>query len=390
MRLLRIIVLLTVLLGGAHFAVAAPPTSHDGKRPNPDLLHLPANTWVKVKPNRDPEGRSFSGICWGNGLIYYFGGGHGSYVGNDVELYDVAANTWTQATECEDWRDYTKWTHASREQLATVANIGGGSNPQGVLSPRGGPLTHHTYQMHCWFPEERAFYNMCRGVGLFAFDPAERRWREITRQLPELKDVSSGALAYDPALRTLVAFTAGGDSGGTYVYDRARKIWARQAIKVPGRDWSGVYTTYDCTRKVHVVYVQRKMAWFAVDVTAGTAKPMKDLANVIKAAGNYPDDGKVHYVQDVSIAYDPESKATLAITKRDRGLPVDLWAYDAGKDEWSEVKMAGVPPTGIVHWCLLVHDPEHKCCLFLNLQSVQGSARQGGRVDGLYAFRLKK
>ncbi len=37
----------------------------------------------------NPIGRSYSGGAIGNGPIMHWGGAHGSYPGNDVELYDT-------------------------------------------------------------------------------------------------------------------------------------------------------------------------------------------------------------------------------------------------------------------------------------------------------------
>jgi ribulose 1,5-bisphosphate synthetase/thiazole synthase len=67
----------------------------------------------------------------------------------------------------------------------------------------------------------------------------------------------------------------------------------------------------------------------------------------------------------------------------------DLWAYDAEKNDWSEVAMNGAAPRGIVYWGLLVHDADHKCCLMPNVVSI-GGGFQGGQVSGLFAFRLVK
>jgi hypothetical protein len=186
-----------VFLSGAA-APAATPTLAAAKRLNPDLLQFSPNTWVPIKPDRNPEGRSYSGICWGQGWIYYFGGYHGSYTCNDVELYDVATNRWTQATEPEDWRDCDTWAYLTPEQKKLVKDNARGTNYPGILSPKGRPLTCHTYQQHVWFPEEQAFYNLLVRIGLWAFDPARREWREVTRELPLIKDLGGCGLYYDP------------------------------------------------------------------------------------------------------------------------------------------------------------------------------------------------
>ena len=366
----------------------SPTVQQDRKELNPEWLNLPASTWVKITPNRNPEGRSFSGICWGNGLIYYFGGGHASYTCNDVELYDVAANTWTQATEPEDWRGADHWRHLTPEEARKATVIGGGcpASPF-VLSPKGRPLTYHTYQQHVWFPEEQAFYNIAvwQHAGLWAFDPAKREWREAARQIPDYADQSTIALTYDPALKTVVALTTT-RGPAAYAFDREKKAWVKQC-DFPQGTAGDVYTAYDSTRKVHVVAT--KGLWFTLDLAAGVTKPMKHFRDAVVAAGKVPP------LPDASLAYDPVSKAALAVnnntstrSRKGAGAPVELWAYDARKDNWSEVKMEGPTPAGDIRWGLLVYDPHHKCCLFLNVLGIQGSARQGGKVDGLFAFRV--
>jgi hypothetical protein len=369
----------------------APTSQEDKKKLNPDLLNLPANTWVKIAPNRNPEGRSFSGICWGNGVIYYFGGYHGSYTCNDVELYDVAANTWTQATEPEDWRDCDKWTYLTPEQTKLVKDNARGTNYPGILSPKGRPLTCHTYQQHVWFPEERAFYNMLVRLGLWAFDPATKEWREVTKQLPEIKDLSGAGLYYDPGLKTVFAICAGGGNSGAYAFDLEKKSWTLKC-KLPSTAWSEVHAAYDSVRKVHVVHTQHK--WYDLDLAAGTFNPIKGPDEVIKAANKYPPGPKgFQELRECPLAYDPQAKATMFVTKKnghDNSVPVDLWAYDAEKGDWAEVKMNGAAPTGIVWWGLLVYDPDHKCCLLLNLLGIQGSARWGGPINGLFAFRYRR
>lgn len=383
----------TVILAAAMGALAMTAVATDAgpatsqptvRRLNPELLNLPANTWVRIKPDRNPEGRSFSGVCWGDGLIYYFGGGHHSYVANDMELYDVAANTWTQATEPEDWRDYPNWAHLSAEEKKKVKPIGGGSSPAPfVLSPRGRPLIYHTYQQHVWFPEERAFYNIntWQRAGLWAFDPVKRQWREIARQIPNFGDQSTLALTYDPGLKTVVALTTT-KGPAAYAFDREKKSWTKRCDLPKGAS-GDIYTSYDPWRKVHVVTTRG--LWFTLDLAAGTSGPMKHFAEAVAAAG------RARPVPDASMLYDPDSRRTLAIantTGKTQGSPIELWAHDADTDQWSAVKMSGSPPSGDIRWGLMVHDSNHKCCLFVNVRGIQGSRLQGGPVDGLFAFRL--
>jgi len=193
-----------LLLGTAIRADGAEPATKPARKKalNPTLVNLPVNTWVHLRTKRNPVGRSYSGVCYGAGTIFYFGGGHGSHPGNDVELYDVATNTWIQATEVESWKDIDTWAHVPDElKKATKRSIGGGSS-SAVLSPKGRPLTLHTYQMHAYFPEKRAFYNQIAG-GLWAFDPVKREWGRVNKRTFRRGDVHTQNLVYDPDLKTL-------------------------------------------------------------------------------------------------------------------------------------------------------------------------------------------
>jgi len=344
--------------GAPEKPAAAEPKSQ--KQLNPQLLNLPANTWVRLRPARNPAGRSYSGVCHGAGMIYYFGGGHHSYPSNDVELYDVAANTWTQATEPENWREAGTWTHLTPQEKKTVTGIGGGWGVS-VLSPKGRPLTQHTFQMHVWFPEERCFYNLLQAAGLWAFDPQTRQWSLVTKTTPRGSDIHSWNLAYDPELKTVFTIVTAG-ARGVHVFDRARKTFVRK-YDVPVSGYH-VYSTYDAARKVHVVRAARK--WWTLDLATGTTKLISDLPG----AG-----------PSLSLEYDPESKMTLALIK---GKGTELWAYDAGRDAWSAVAMAGERPRGTTDWDLLVYDPDHRCFLFVNVRGVQGA-----KTDGLFAFRYE-
>src|SRR5262245_16046797 len=179
-------------------ALALPLSQNGGDARATGLADLPANTWVHVKTKRNPVGRSYSGVCYGGGYLFYFGGGHGSHPGNDVELYHVATNTWTQATECESWTDADKWTHLPEEQRKALKNTIGGGSGGTWLSPKGRPLTRHTYQMHVWFPEEKAFYNTI--YDLWSFSPEKSEWKQVSKTAPTGSDVHTWGVTYDPEL----------------------------------------------------------------------------------------------------------------------------------------------------------------------------------------------
>jgi len=169
-----------------------------------------------------------------------------------------------------------------------------------------------------------------------------------------------------------------------HVYDPKANTWARKH-KIPTRRWTEVYSVYDSTRKLHVVLCGGK--WWTLDMAAGQTKMIADLDEARTKAGKRPP----HPTGSVSMDYDPEVKLTLVIiqptVRPNRPRACQLWAYDSEKNTWSEVTMAGQPPTGIADWGLMAYDPEHKCHLFVNVLNVGGGGL-GGRTDGVFAFRL--
>jgi hypothetical protein len=221
--------------------------------------------------------------------------------------------------------------------------------------------------MHAWFPEEKAFYNLVRSH-LWAFYPEKREWKRLSETAPAGLDVHTWGLRYDPDLKTLVAIVAAGPQRGVYLYDAKANTWAKKC-DTPAADWSEVHAAYDSVRKLYVVRANKK--WWTLDPATWQTKVISNL----------PGSG-----ESLSLDYDPASKSALAVIKPKGAC--ELWAYDAEKDAWSQVSMAGEAPKGLAQWGLLDYDPEHKCHLFLNLLNV-GGGFVGGRVDGLFAFRLK-
>ncbi|KKL88921.1 hypothetical protein LCGC14_1919840, partial [marine sediment metagenome] len=96
------------LCGAIGAGVSAAAEAPAGRKLNPKILALGDNAWLKMDPLREPEGRNFSGACWGDwgegGRAFYFGGAHFSYKYDDVAFYDPVANTWTRSWENrKDW-----------------------------------------------------------------------------------------------------------------------------------------------------------------------------------------------------------------------------------------------------------------------------------------------
>lgn len=349
---------------------------------NPELLKMPANTWVHLKSERSPVGRSYSGIggAIGRGYVFYFGGGHGSHPGNDVELYHIASNRWVQATEMEDWHDADKWTHLTPEERKKAKGIGGGWGVP-YVSPKGRPLTQHTYQQTCYDPEGKRFISVLSS-GTWAFDPEKREWQALAGKYAPSKGVSPSAWTshlltfYDPVLGAVVCFVGGGGKPkGIYVFDGKSNTWKwKKEFPIRGNEW---YTTYVPDLKMHLIatYSDGKLRWFdssKLELREVTSKPPEAL------------------IKNISMAYDTNNKVVV-VARRDyfKKGPIVLWAYAPLEDRWEKLSLKGEPPKGTTAWNQLVYDQDHKCFLFLNVLSV-GSGGRGGRTDGLFAFRLEQ
>jgi hypothetical protein len=342
----------------------------------------PDNTWVHVKTARSPAGRSYSGAggAIGGGRIFYFGGGHFSHPGNDVELYDIGAKEWVAATEAERAVKGTpEWTV-----------IGGGSSPgYPAATPKGRPWVLHTYQLACYLPERKSFLAVYAS-GVWLFDPERREWtrlEKLSASKPRTGDVHTKAVVYDPDRRAPV-YIANSADRGVFVLDLEKETWTRKAGVPEKVGWSEIYAAYDTARRRHVVWMGPGPAnpWWSLDLAAGEWKALADLAGAWKDAGN---EGDLYGQTSLSVAYDAANDLVVAAVRPKKAAGVELWTYDAARDAWSRPELRGDPPRGLAAWNLLNYDADRKRLVFLNVLDV-GGGFAGGRTDGVFTLRLKK
>jgi len=86
-----------------------------------DLVRLPQDRWVLL----EGSGRNAPARTWGSATfdgdreqILYWGGGHCGYGGSDVDMYDVAANTWRSSDAAPEYPERL-WNHGVREAGVT-------------------------------------------------------------------------------------------------------------------------------------------------------------------------------------------------------------------------------------------------------------------------------
>jgi hypothetical protein len=311
--------------------------------------------------DEEPDYRAFSTMEAGeDGYIYYFGGGHNNYGGNDVDVYNVAENTWSQVTEEENWKTdcndpgWEEWTCAELQEM-----FGSSSSPIGP-TPRGRAWTLHTYQGMVW---DKATDQACviangneEGEGFVCYDrnkgDADGAWQTRMAGHPA-RTVWNGSgdetnyvnINYDDGLGTMVVFVGGGI--------RSAAKWDREAqdfVEIPGISlkqdkWGEVYSEYSPDHGLHLVRIKNTLQ--LVDLVGRSVKkitPLKEVVSDQKASQNYE--------------YAPEIAKFLVISEYTTGAGQGLWAYDPDDDSWTELHLDGTKPAkALLRWDLFERDP---------------------------------
>ncbi len=313
-----------------------------GKGPlNPDLLAMPANTWRNLRPagqNR-VEARMYSGACFGGGRLWYFGGAHRSWPGNDVDLYDPCTNRWRQVTEPE-------MPERGSDLWKRLTGGGGGADR---LTPRGRPYIEHTYQQVCWHPDRERFFVVLARGGTWEFDPRRAEWNPL---LGPDRDQPRGAWAqnncfWDPAVGAPV-LVVGSGGGGVYRFDRERPAWVRIADLPAVLNWSEFYSTYVPPWRAHLISTAKK-GFFRFDPAAGKAEPVQSP----KALAGCQ-----------ALSYDAVGRAVVALQRRRVSKyrwTVVPWAMDAETRTWRRLDPPKPWPEGhsTGRWASLWYDPAH-------------------------------
>lgn len=196
-------------------------------------LHIDAGTWTQLTwppfarvPAyfRDPSGtddggalmttvvpwREFSRPVMFDGGLYYFGGGHSGYSGNDIMRFDTVTTTWTQLSR----------PHVPPADDSTYYS---GGSQRVYIDPATGawePFTVHNYARSTYLPG-RGYAVMIRcpsatelsnrvtevadqPYGLSIFDEVTKTWTCDPRSDAESIIVNTGS--YDPDLGGLLGF----------------------------------------------------------------------------------------------------------------------------------------------------------------------------------------
>jgi len=360
--------------------------------------------------------------------MWFWGGGHGAYKYNDVELYHVAEDRWERATPKDDWTKF-KGTDS----------IGGGAD-SGHVTPQGRPFTHHSYQRVCWVPGRKAFFAVI-GTGTWEFEPGKNEWRPLagmhagklagkagplvpvkyeqchpsikkrhivtayrTRDGREIvpvgepwkvrawapgkwktadgkpvtdvgtvsptgSGVSNTLTVYDPELKTVLCLVNG------------RKIWRFDFEKMRWSEYMSLgkelrygnnFSAYVPEQRCHVISSGEKGWWRFYPA----AKKLEEIAGVPK-----------ELIGCESLTYDTTNRVVLAMGGP---APRSLWSLDPATGKFARLAPKGAVPKmsgSAGRWATLWYDPDHNACLFL-LQPGQGGLE--GAPCETWAYRYKR
>jgi hypothetical protein len=314
----------------------------------------------------------YSGCCAGGGYLWYFGGAHRAYKGNDVQLFDSGANEWIQATEPE-------WPEKGSPDWKAMTS-GGGTTTK--LSPKGRPFTEHTYQQVCWQPERKRFFVVLVSSGTWEFDPVAREWIHVINRFEDRSEPrghwAHNHVLYDPALKApvLVCTTR---TTGVYRFDHARRAWVRRGERPAELAWNEFYSTYVPPWKCHLISTMKR-GFFRYDVAANRLTPVESPEALAGCQ---------------SLAYDTANRVVIALARKRLGkrtVTVTPWALDIGTRTWTELDPPKPWPQGQAtgRWAKLWYDEELEAHLFVN--DVKRDRRElfDGGVTETWAFRFQR
>ena len=241
------------------------PDRWDKLTPTPTQRQIPQskNAGDTFGQTQAPPLRAFSGGAIGGGKIWYFGGGHNGYAGNDVEFFDIAKNRWDQ----EYTPDICTDTGCSGSPENDCSCLYGGAGVE-VLSPAGRPYTEHTYQFVGYSdqgPYAGDFVALLT-PGLFQYDDENDEQASPgsswVQQGPKIGGAGTGGyvlLGYDRSIGAWAQVVTAGPNRGVYRWEASNNSWVQLAGTMPDAGSpvaSILYSAYDPADDVFYVWCQ--------------------------------------------------------------------------------------------------------------------------------------
>jgi hypothetical protein len=323
-----------------------------GSRPESAQPRDGSWTWTNLAPARNPIGRSYSGIHYGDGKLLYFGGGHFSHQGNAVELYDPIANRWVQQYPDEP------------------GDSGVPGTP--LFTPTGKPYTTHTYQQISWSPRRQAFVAWIRYSGLWSYVPPDHWTLLRVPSIPQGGDIHTHHLfRHDPDVAGLLCAVTGGANRGLWLF-RDDNTFHRVG-DMPVNDWDVAYSCYIATWRAHLVRCWKR--WWRLE-------GMKGIWTELRG-------GPATY----NFAYDTRRDIVVAAVTGDDwhrlpvGTSIELVRLDPSVLTWSPLAVGGSGPvvvaSGSASAPVFHYSPPTDSCVFLEAQPGGGGVGGASRTFAL-------
>lgn len=339
------------------------------------VAHATPNVWTQLSPvltsrrfphnfvdcsqvisSRNPVGRADGNSVNGpSGTIAYWGGGHASHPGNDMELYNTATNTWTEqyVPECYDaCCRLCSMTNSSTApdsppvqcETAATCPLGefcpliqcgsgpgrcaiAGTNHTGcscstavsgsgttMVSPLGRPYAEHIYQSWGYNANaSRHHYLFSTSSGAWSYSPPTT-WTLLTASQSPLQDNSpwcNGKLImYDPQATcgsdtgAMLLFTKRPPGGGIFCFNYTTNHWDTFDGTLPsGMAGNQLVGTYDSTHNEQIISDSNTAIW-GYKASTKTWRNLGAPAAAINTLGPFVAD---------SVAYDPVHDITLVL-----------------------------------------------------------------------------
>jgi hypothetical protein len=344
-------------------------------------LYTPPNRWLKLitvpterfvaerfvdcSPSRvlsNPVGRRASGFVFGDGGVFYFGGGGQNYPGNDVEFYDVLSNTWLQQypPECLPACCVTD------NRCHPACAVAGGTGTT-ALTPLGRPYVEHAYRLVTYDPARRVFFaTLSSGTWTWERDGD---WTLLTPNVPHSTGIHTKTVAYDAGLNTELFFATTA-TRRVFAFDWDSLTWVDHGM-TPGEVTSAeIYSAYDPVARKHLVsHLGATGTFWLYDAEAPQWVRLESSPPEVLRAS--------------SLDYDPET-GVFVVAQTATGSEVELWTYDVAGDLWMPLDPLGTPPMGSMagRFGTLVYDDVAERFLFMNVKSVTSTSGSGGSREG--------
>ncbi len=365
--------------------------------PSGSLANLPNNTWIKLSPTFSPSGwsglqaRSYSGMAWDDkdGLLIDFGGGHGSYLGNDVDLFNPSVTTWTQAYPPE-FAPYVSGGSTSTDPYTALTN-GTLPIPSAVQAntPTGKPWCAHTYQAMAFNNNGVMLYIDLR-LTTWTYTPSGGWVKMSPSATPTAWDSLGNSLVYCPDIDTFVLFTPGGQ---TWTYKYTGSLTA---------PWTQITGTGPSSRQHHAMAydsVNHKVVLFGGD-SGGDRNDTWLFDTISKGWTNAMPSGQIPPPREAhGLAYDSKNGVVIAyggrfVSGNTVTLLDDMYMYQVASNTWLQVQQPALRPSAAGNGLIFggfVYSPKYNVFFLKNDANgyIRPSGDQSYALTDTWAYRYR-